>query len=89
MKISLKSRGIQIQESDAKFMNLLENPVNPLSKCVQVAEDGASLKWPCVLLYPEFGQTEFIEAFDEYSTYKSKNNFNYLKFTDFKFYFKI
>lgn len=66
----INSRGIQIQESNEKFTNLLENPVNPVSKCVQVAEDGESLKWPCVLLYPEFGQTEFIEAFDEYSIFE-------------------
>lgn len=48
-------------------MNLLENPVNQSQKTVCIAEDG-SLQWPVIFLYPEHGQTDFIEAFNENST---------------------
>merc|ERR1719468_42525 len=65
----IKTRGIQVQEKDSKFIELLENPQTPLHKRIEISELGDSLMWPVVLLYPEFGQTEFIEAFDEYSIF--------------------
>ena len=36
---------------------------------MNIAENGASLEWPVIFLYPEFGQTDFIEAFHEDSTF--------------------
>lgn len=62
----MKTRGIQVQEKESKFLGLLETPQNPLHKSIELSEDKASLIWPVVLLYPEYGQTEYIEAFDEY-----------------------
>jgi hypothetical protein len=35
-----------------------------------MAEDGTHLKWPVIFLYPQYGQTDFIEAFDEETKYK-------------------
>ncbi len=65
----IKTRGIQITEKDAKFMDLLETPENPLQRGVQLAAEKDRLLWPVTLIYPEFGQTEFIEAFDEHSVF--------------------
>jgi hypothetical protein len=42
--------------------------MNPNQKPIQLSEDGTSLIWPVVFLYPEYGQTDFIEAFEENST---------------------
>ncbi len=49
-------------------MKLIENPMNPNQKPIQLAENGNNLIWPVVFLYPEYGQTDFIEAFDENSS---------------------
>lgn len=38
---------------------------NPHQTVVHVAEDGQSLNWPVVFLYPEYGQTDFIESFND------------------------
>jgi len=35
----IKTRGIQITEKDAKFMDLLETPENPLQRGVQLAAE--------------------------------------------------
>lgn len=42
--------------------------MNPNQKLVELSEDSTHLKWPVLFLYPEFGQTDFIESFDEYNT---------------------
>lgn len=66
----IKTRKIQISEKDSKFLDLLETPVNPLQRCVQLATEKDRLVWPVALIYPEFGQTEYIEAFDEYNCFE-------------------
>lgn len=63
-----KAKGIRTQEKEKQAMNLLENPMNHSQKVVTIAEDGESLQWPVLFLYPEFGQTDFIESFHENST---------------------
>ncbi len=52
--------------------------MNPLSKTVELTEDQLGLKWPVVFLYPEFGQTDFVESFDESSTYALTNKAHFL-----------
>jgi hypothetical protein len=42
---------------------------NPQQKIVSLADgDDGCLQWPVVFLYPEYGQTDFIEAYHENST---------------------
>ncbi len=60
-----QSKGIQLGENEKKFLNLLENPSNPIDKNVRLSENGTELIWPVVFLYPEYGQTDFIESFHE------------------------
>ena len=54
-----------MDENEKKFLILLENPGNPIEKTVRISEDGADLLWPVVFLYPEYGQTDFVESFNE------------------------
>ncbi len=49
----IKTRGIQIEEKDQKFIDLIENPINYSQKSVCLSEDQSSLVWPVILLYPE------------------------------------
>ena len=60
-----------INESKDKFLSNLESNNSPNQKTVVIAEDGAHLKWPVIFLYPQYGQTDFIEAFDEETKYLS------------------
>jgi hypothetical protein len=66
-----KSRKIKVKESKDKFLSNLESNNSPNQKTVVIAEDGAHLKWPVIFLYPQYGQTDFIEAFDEETKYSS------------------
>jgi hypothetical protein len=68
-----QSKGIKIQEKDKEFINLVvENPVNPQQKTVHFSlsnqDNPTELNWPTLFLYPEHGQTDFIESFNENST---------------------
>ena len=49
----IKSRGLQIEEKDQKFIDLIENPINYSQKSVCLSGDQTSLVWPVILLYPE------------------------------------
>lgn len=64
----IKSKGIRVEEKEKDFLNLIESPINMHQKPIVVSSDGTSLIWPVVFLYPQYGQTDFIESFDENST---------------------
>ena len=47
----------------------LFNPsFSPHQTVVSLSDDGQSLNWPVVFLYPEYGQTDFIECFNDQTT---------------------
>ncbi|CAF0736952.1 unnamed protein product [Brachionus calyciflorus] len=66
----IKKKGISVQEKEKSFLDLLENPVNPQQKVVDLTDDEQMLNWPVLFLYPEVGQTDFIESFNENSTFE-------------------
>ena len=51
-------------------MDLLDTPQNPLHRSIQLSEEKDRLLWPVCFLYPEYGQTEYIESFDEYAIFE-------------------
>lgn len=67
----IKQKAIQVQESEKEFLELLENPLNPQQKRISIhRENDKELDWPVIFLYPEVGQTDFIEGFYEKSTFE-------------------
>lgn len=67
LMVYFKSKGVRIQEKDKEFATMIENPVNPHQKVVSLVNE-SELVWPVVFLYPEFGQTDLIESFNENNT---------------------
>lgn len=66
----IKQKQILVQENEKEFFELLESPTNPQQKSVNInSEKNSELIWPVIFLYPEVGQTDFIEAFNENSTF--------------------
>jgi tetratricopeptide (TPR) repeat protein len=66
----IKLNNIQIQEKE-EFESILENPINPYQAPVCLSdEEEAHIVWPVVVLYPEHGQTDFIQQFHENSTFE-------------------
>jgi hypothetical protein len=63
-----KERGIHVFEKERAFLELIETPKNPTNTPIALADDEIHLKWPVVFLYPEYGQSDFIESFDETSS---------------------
>ena len=62
----IKQRGIKVSGSGDSVLNLSDlEPCHPaaLHKKVHVEEN--ILVWPVLFLYPEFGETDFIEEFRE------------------------
>lgn len=58
---AIEKRGISLADQEAPFRSL-----HPASEGISVSltEDG-SLTWPVIFMYPEYGQTDFIQAFHE------------------------
>lgn len=48
-----KARGVQIEEKDDKFVDLIETPINYQQKSVCLSPDESTLIWPVIILYPE------------------------------------
>lgn len=64
--------GIRLQrrkgaDSDLSLDDL--EPTHPAASRKAVHLDGNHLVWPVLFLYPEFGETDFIEAFEENHTF--------------------
>jgi hypothetical protein len=57
----IKERNIKCRDSD-----FLSEDAEP-GRRVEIGEDGR-LEWPVLFCYPEFSQSDFIEAFHEDST---------------------
>lgn len=70
----IRARKICVAEKESKFMDdVLEHPSNPAQKAIElVVTPEPHLKWPSVFLYPEYGQTDFIESFDEFATFDAQ-----------------
>ena len=75
----IKTRGIQIEEKDQKFIDLIENPINYSMKSVCLSEDQSSLLWPVILLYPE---CKLIFSFFFLSIKKKKCSYDWLHILD-------
>ena len=56
----IAQRGIKLSDDEALLRDL--HPAQPLG--VQVTPNG-SLAWPVIFAYPEYGQTDFIQSFNE------------------------
>ena len=65
-----------IQDVDALDMSVFESN-HPGGATVVINEDG-TMSWPVMFLYPEHGETDFIQSFHETATFKSHvdNMFN-------------
>ena len=64
IRLSVPS-GAKIGSSDPLVLSSLESHHPSGSKVVLNADN--VLQWPVLFLYPEYGETDFIEAFDERS----------------------
>ncbi|RNA17831.1 tetratricopeptide repeat 4 [Brachionus plicatilis] len=71
----IKAKGIEVQENEKMFFSLLENPANSQQKRVSISsQNDCELNWPVIFLYPEMGQTDFIEEFSENSIFSDHLN---------------
>lgn len=61
---SIIERGIKLSDNEAPFRDL--HPAQPLG--VHMTTNG-SLAWPVIFAYPEYGQTDFIQSFNEDDTF--------------------
>lgn len=60
----IKANNIRIEEQ--KDQDKYEELLNSM----KLSEDGSHLVWPVVLLYPEYSQSDLIEAFNEQTTFE-------------------
>ena len=62
----IKAKKLTIQEKENEFVKILETQTEfPIR--VSDNDGSESIIWPVVFLYPEYGQTDFIQSFDENS----------------------
>lgn len=68
-----QERGIKVPEAEEEAAEALERltPTHPAlqSHRVHLSDDGADLVWPAVFLYPETMESDFVQQFDERSTF--------------------
>jgi hypothetical protein len=69
----IKEKNIKVQGDDESY-DLFNSACNPQQSIVSLGEDNLTLYWPTVFLYPEYGQTDFIEKFHENSTFEDHFN---------------
>ena len=48
---------------------MMNNPHNSEQKILEFNLEENGLVWPVFFLYPQYGQTDFVQKFDESSTY--------------------
>ncbi|KAI1301302.1 Tetratricopeptide repeat protein 4 [Halotydeus destructor] len=61
----IKERGIRIKQRDFVFMS----PHPGAFHCSVTLNANNELEWPVIFVYPEYGQTDFIENFNENNTF--------------------
>ncbi|EEC06387.1 hsp90 co-chaperone cns1, putative [Ixodes scapularis] len=73
LRSALAERGIKVPEAEEEAAEALERltPTHPAlqSHRVHLSDDGADLVWPAVFLYPETMESDFVQQFDERSTF--------------------
>ena len=82
---ALLARGIVTEgkgKVDAFNLSSIE-PCHPAAIGKRVHLVGDSLVWPVLFLYPEYGETDFIQEFHEDSWFVSLKNLNSLTNTNF------
>ncbi|KAG0415303.1 hypothetical protein HPB47_007533 [Ixodes persulcatus] len=73
LRSALAERGFKVPEAEEEAAEALERltPTHPAlqSHRVHLSDDGADLVWPAVFLYPETMESDFVQQFDERSTF--------------------
>lgn len=66
---------VDVDPEDVKSVDALDlsafESKHPSGATMTINEDG-TMSWPVMLLYPEYGETDFIESFHEGATFKSQ-----------------
>lgn len=58
---AIKKRGIKLADDEVPFRS-----IHPASEGINVVlTENGTLTWPVIFMYPEYGQTDFIQAFNE------------------------
>lgn len=62
-----------LEDAKVKFTDSAGRSVQPdfkSSRCVKLDPESGYLSWPVIFMYPEFQESDYIQQFNEYSTFK-------------------